>query len=194
LYDNQKLAENIFSYLATPPVTPDQPSHKEMAMKTPAAPAEEHPPATLKDTTDMPTLPNAEIAEKTPVEQETAIIEAPNTVVPEPQKAEQAVIPKAPAQSPAKVEQEIDKLDEQLAFGEIDETTYEVEKRKVKGDLTGLNQLMKEGRITLAKYMEARVIIHSRSSEKPLKAQCSACGESLMGIETFCPNCGEKNQ
>jgi hypothetical protein len=84
-------------------------------------------------------------------------------------------------------EKEIEKLDEKLIFGEIDELTYEIEKLKIKNDLETLNQLVYENKINLTKYLE---ILKKLQLKTPVYS-CSSCEENLLGLEKFCPNCGE---
>ena len=93
-----------------------------------------------------------------------------------------------PPETPKKIENQIDKLDEKLIFGEIDELTYEIEKIKIKNDLKSLNQLLHEEKIKLSKYLEIQKNIQKKT---PINT-CSSCNENLVGLEKFCPNCGEK--
>jgi hypothetical protein len=196
MYDNKKLAQNIFSYLSAPPVTLDKTSDENIVIEMPVVPAEESIPTPMEVKPVEQSLPPADIKEEAPVQEKPAIKKPPKPDVSKPKKAEKRPAPEIPVPAPSaeEIEVEMDKLDEKLVLGEIDEVTYEIERIKLMGDLEGLNKLMSEGKINLAKYIEARKIIHSRSSEKLPSVPCSSCGEMLMGIEEFCPNCGEKNK
>jgi ArsR family metal-binding transcriptional regulator len=194
MYDNKKLAANIFSYLSTTPGTPEKTSDKDVTMMPPVTPVEESKAAPIKIEPAVQTLPKSEISVEGLGKEKPVIKRPQKRAVSKQKEVEKIMEPKIPTPSREEVERIMDKLDEKLVLGEIDEVVYEVERVKLRADIEALNQLMSTGKINLKKYMEARNIIDERLSKKLPRANCSSCGEILMGIEEFCPKCGEKTK
>jgi len=187
MFDNKKLAENIFRYLSSSIEPEEHPIVKPKKEKTIKTPSE--PPKSPEEITQRPTITITKEV-KEPKVQKTEIKQITETKVSEEIKPEAAIESTTPPETLKNIEDQIDKLDEKLIFGEIDELTYEIEKIKIKNDLESLNQLLNDNRIKLTKYLE----IQKNMQTKTPKNTCSVCGENLIGLERFCPNCGEKTK
>jgi hypothetical protein len=200
MYDNRKLAENIFKYLSKPATAPsrEEPAEEEPIEKT--APTTEKEPTTtvsqietvqkivskkswVKKQQRKKRLQTKPIQPAAKPQQETEISLQTNKEEEKPERTRSL--------SPDEIEQRIDALDEKLALGEIDETTYDLERFKLKSDIEGLNQLVKSGSINLEKYVETTKNIASQSNSGGGQ-RCPSCQTHLFGIESFCPHCGEK--
>ena len=203
MYDNRKLAQNIFTYLSKPATAP---SPEEPAIEKPIEkPIEETCLTTEKEpisiSTESETIQEMVTKEFSSKKEKPRKRQQSKPIQPVVKPKQEALISpkseeeKEKAERPAlgvdEIEQRIDLLDEKLALGEIDETTYDLERFKLKCDIEGLKQLLNSGSINLEKYMEATENIDQPSTAKGNK-KCPSCQSPLFGIESFCPHCGEK--
>jgi hypothetical protein len=184
MFDNKKLAENIFRYLSSsiepeehPTVKPKKEKTIKISSKPPKSPEERKPTITITKEVKEPQVKQTEIKQITETKVEK--IEPEATI-------ESTTSPEIPKN----IEDKIDKLDERLIFGIIDELTYEIEKIKIENNLQSLNQLINDKKIKLSQYLEIQRNIRVKIPNNT----CSSCGENLIGLEKFCPNCGEKTK
>jgi hypothetical protein len=179
-FENRKLANNIFNFL-TKTKKVGKSSIKKIKEKI--MPTKKQPKiVSVKPKTEPKSKQkiNEKSTIKEPISKQPLKIEVPKS------KELKKITPKRTPHFSQDIEQQIDKLDEQLIFGEMDEITYEIEKIKLKKDKKNLETLLNEKRIGLSKYLTIQKTIQTKSNS------CSSCGEILFGLEKFCPNCGEK--